>query len=131
LPNGSYALIDYKTGQASVSAWLGERPDDPQLPLYAVNAGENVSAVAFAKLRTGEMRFDGLARNADLLPRVRGVDTHNAARKHAASWDELVAGWRAELDALGQAFAAGDSRVVPKHLLKTCERCDLQPLCGA
>ncbi|MBI2509725.1 MAG: PD-(D/E)XK nuclease family protein, partial [Betaproteobacteria bacterium] len=51
LADGSHALVDYKTGKASVSAWLGERPDDPQLPLYAINAQENIAAVVFAKVK--------------------------------------------------------------------------------
>src|SRR5262249_13757765 len=36
LPDDSHLLIDYKTGEVSASAWKGERPDEPQLPLYAV-----------------------------------------------------------------------------------------------
>src|SRR5437870_2837046 len=46
LEKGGHALIDYKTGQATRNAWLGERPDDPQLPLYAVSAPERIDAVA-------------------------------------------------------------------------------------
>jgi hypothetical protein len=29
-------VIDYKTGEAKVAAWLGDRPDEPQLPMYAL-----------------------------------------------------------------------------------------------
>ncbi len=31
-------LIDYKTGSTTASGWLGPRPDEPQLPFYAVAA---------------------------------------------------------------------------------------------
>ena len=127
---GGYALIDYKTGSASVADWLGERPDDPQLPLYAINAHEDIAAVVFAKLRVGAMKFDGLARGEKLVP---GVATLGKSRiklaKRYASWNELVAGWKQELEALGRGFASGDARVAPKRLFKTCEYCDLQPLC--
>lgn len=58
---GSHALIDYKTGRATPNSWLGERPDEPQLPLYAVTAKEEVSAVAFAKLKRGGMKFSGFS----------------------------------------------------------------------
>jgi hypothetical protein len=49
-------ILDYKTGPASPADWLGERPDAPQLPLYAVvSAMENqkVSAQLPALKGTG------------------------------------------------------------------------------
>lgn len=119
LESGGHALIDYKTGRPTPNAWLGERPDDPQLPLYALNANEDVAAVAFAKLRTGEMRFMGFSRDQDALPGV----------KQAKDWDALLAGWKREIEFLGAGFAAGDARVDPKAQLATCRYCDLQPLC--
>jgi len=33
---GGELVIDYKTGRAATNDWLSERPDAPQLPLYAV-----------------------------------------------------------------------------------------------
>ncbi len=38
MPDGSLAVIDYKTSASvpSPSSWLGDRPSDPQLPLYAL-----------------------------------------------------------------------------------------------
>ncbi len=119
LESGGHALIDYKTGKPTPNEWLGERLDDPQLPLYALNAKEDISAVAFAKLRTGEMRYMGFSDREDLVPGV----------KAAKDWKALLEGWKKELEALGQGFAAGDARVDPKDLLNTCRYCDLQPLC--
>lgn len=119
LEAGGHAVIDYKTGNPSPNQWLDERPEDPQLPLYALNAPEPVSAVAFAKLKTGAMRYTGFSDRKDLIPEV----------KPARDWAALVAGWKRALDALGSGFAAGDARVDPKKLLQTCRNCDLQPLC--
>jgi len=119
LASGGHAVIDYKTGNPTPNDWLGERPNDPQLPLYALNASEPVSAVAFAKMKAGGMRFMGFARAKDAIPKV----------KSAENWETLLAGWRQELDALGAGFAAGEARVDPKELLATCRYCDLQPLC--
>jgi ATP-dependent helicase/nuclease subunit B len=119
LESGGHALIDYKTGNPTPNDWQGERPEDPQLPLYALSAKEDVSAVAYAKLRTGAMRFMGFSREKDAIPKV----------KAAENWATLFEGWRKELEALGQGFAAGDARVDPKKLLATCRYCDLQPLC--
>ncbi len=118
-PGGGHVLIDYKTGRATPKDWLDARPDDPQLPLYAICAQEDIAAVAFARIKTGEMRYMGLAREDTVLPKV----------KAAESWPGLLATWRRELELLGREFADGVARVDPKRGFKTCRHCDLQPLC--
>ena len=129
LDNGALAVIDYKSGHASVGGWLGERPDDPQLPLYAHSMKEPVGAVAFATLRAGKRRFEGLARQSGLIPQVGAVSSHKTASKYYASWDQLLQGWREAIDALAVAFADGDARVNPKRQGATCQRCDVGPIC--
>ncbi len=130
LEGGGLAVIDYKSGTVSVSSWLGERPDDAQLPLYVLAAGaEEVIAVAFAKLKTGQLGFIGLARDNGLLPGACAVQDHPTAKRLAGSWTQLEAMWSEQVARLGENFASGDARVDPKRLLATCERCDLKPLC--
>ena len=116
LASGAHALIDYKTGRATPNAWLGERPDDPQLPLYALSAAEDIAAVAYARLQPGAMKFMGFGRAKDLVAQAK-------------DWDALLKDWKSELEALGAAFAAGEAQVDPKDGLATCRYCDLQPLC--
>jgi RecB family exonuclease len=130
LLSGGLAVIDYKSGQVGVSSWLGARPDDAQLPLYALAAAdEEVRAVAFARMKIGQRGFVGLARDDGLLPGVKSLAKNPQLRKHASSWGELLGRWREELDALGENFASGDARIDPKRGPVTCERCDLKPLC--
>jgi len=119
LGGGGHALIDYKTGRATKSSWLGDRPDEPQLPLYAISAKEDVTAVAFATLRVGEMKFSGFSAREKELPGVMA----------ARSWSGLVATWKRDLEKLADGFATGDARVDPKKGFATCRNCDLQPLC--
>ena len=119
LRDGGHVLIDYKTGRATPKQWEGPRPDDPQLPLYAAAAEEDLAAVAFAKLKPGDMKFMGFARAERLLPGV----------KLYRDWPGLLAEWRKEAEALGASFAAGEASVDPKNDLKTCRLCDLQTLC--
>jgi len=120
LAAGGYALIDYKTGsRVTPKDWDAPRPDDPQLPLYALAAPEALAAVAFARVRPGAMKFFGFSREDRQLP---GVKLHR-------DWPGLLAGWQKEADALGVAFASGEAPVDPKRDLKTCLRCDLQTLC--
>ncbi len=118
LAAGGHALIDYKTGRPTPKAWQNERPDDPQLPLYALSAPEEISAVAYAKLQTGAMKYMGFARDKD-----KGFVAE------AKDWGALLNGWRKELEALGSGFASGDARVDPKNGLATCRYCDLHTLC--
>ena len=54
---GGEVLIDYKTGAAEPKEWLTERPDAPQLPLYAiVPRDEPLQGVAFGLVRPGNLR---------------------------------------------------------------------------
>ena len=130
LAGGGHVVIDYKTGEAGISDWLGERPDEPQLPLYATTRGEDVAAVAYAQIKVGKLGFLGVAREDGLLPGVKPITEHKRIRLAAlyASWNELLGGWRYELDALGAGFAAGDALVAPKKR-DTCKHCDLHGLC--
>jgi len=120
LERGGHVLIDYKSGGfPSPRHWEGPRPDDPQLPLYAVAAPEELAGVTFAKLKPGEMKFMGYSRAEHLLPNVQIY----------RDWDKLLEQWKADAQALGKAFAEGDAHVDPKEDLKTCRRCDLHTLC--
>jgi probable DNA repair protein len=115
-----HVLIDYKTGGfPSARLWEGPRPDDPQLPLYAVAAPEELAAVTFAKVKPGDMKFMGYARAPHMLPNVQ----------HYQDWQRLLATWKKDAEALGKAFAAGDAHVDPKDIEKTCRRCELHTLC--
>ncbi|HEU4924235.1 MAG TPA: PD-(D/E)XK nuclease family protein, partial [Burkholderiales bacterium] len=119
--SGGHVLIDYKSGRMlGTRQWEGPRPDDPQLPLYAVTAPEDLAAVVFAKLRPGEMRFIGFSRNPNLIPQV------NVPGK---PWPALLAAWKKDAEALGTGFASGDARVDPKEGLDTCRNCELHTLC--
>ena len=130
LATGGRAILDYKTGSASVSAWLGPRPDEPQVPLYALGSGEDVAAAAFAMIKAGQAEFEGVARANDLLPGVKTIsEQRSAMAAQYESWDALLAGWRTELDQLGSGFASGDARVDPKRGDATCKYCDLHSLC--
>jgi probable DNA repair protein len=130
LAAGSHAVIDYKTGVSETKSWMGKRPDEPQLPLYALSQ-ENVAAVAFGQIRTGDMRFRGIGREPNLIPGVITIDKdRNAlAKRYEGSWDRLVEGWRVEIEAAGRGFREGDARVDPKSGRDTCKMCDQHTFC--
>lgn len=128
LAPGAHVVIDYKTGAAAVRSWLPPRPDEPQLPMYSLSLDLPVDALAFARVRPGELGFAGLARDGRLLPGVPSVEKHRGA-KAFGSWDGLNAAWRSELEALGREFASGVACVTPKNGTATCRQCDQQVFC--
>jgi probable DNA repair protein len=121
LSDGSRAIIDYKTGAPQRFDAFADRLPQPQLPAYALAAGEGVSAVAMLFLGRNGARWRGLADRSDRLPGV----TH--ATSEDPPWAELLERWRRQLTALVMQFAAGDAR--PDALAETCRRCHLHALC--
>ncbi|HEY4009236.1 MAG TPA: PD-(D/E)XK nuclease family protein [Acidobacteriaceae bacterium] len=121
---GGVVLVDYKTGhRAHHSNWLGDRPDDPQLPLYArlTKPGE-LQALLFARIRPGaEMRWLGMAANQSVLPRTK--------RQRFFDLDLRREEWDSVLTRLAEEFAAGRADVDPKNLAVTCEGCGQRLLC--
>lgn len=128
LADGQRIVIDYKTAVASVNAWFGERPDEPQLPLYLVTAEADAAAIAFAQVKTGKMQFTALARDSALLRGARTLPD-NRLKRAELSWDKQVAAWRTDLARLAASFCSGDAQVDPKQYPQTCRNCDLQPFC--
>lgn len=128
LADGGRLLLDYKTGQVKLQSWLEERPDDPQLPLYAVGERRDLVAVSYACLKPGETGFLGLGVRAG-MPEGIGVYAEKRARPpEAPDWGSLLAYWEKNLTRLAEGYAGGDARVDPKTAL-TCERCHLSTLC--
>ena len=125
---GARVVIDYKTARPSLASMLGERPDEPQLPLYVSVAEPTAAAAAFAQVRAGDMKFVALAQDESLLAGARIPE--QAARSGAEpDWGGQIMFWRAELERLARGFAGGAAVVDPKRSLHTCRNCGLQPLC--
>lgn len=128
LDDGRRIVIDYKTRAPFVGSMLGERPEEPQLPLYIVAAELEAVAVAFAQVKTGEMRFTALARDSDLLPGAKAFSESRQRDLHG-SWEELVASWRINLAKIAADFFSGHAKVDPKKYPHTCRNCDVRSLC--
>jgi len=111
-------VMDYKTGTAKPAQWAGERPEAPQLPLYAVSL-ENVSALAFAQLRAGDMAFAGVAD-------AKAVDTNLTQAEQ--DWNAVLAEYRRVLEGLAEDFRTGRAEVDPRKP-SVCAYCPLTMLC--
>ncbi len=124
LESGGEMIIDYKTGKASVNDWFGERPNEPQLPLYAVTSDQEVTALAFATLRTGDVALKGVSRDKGIAKGIKPGEV---------DWYVQQRLWSDELNRLGENFRQGQAEVDPKDAFsqssKACMYCDLGPLC--
>jgi probable DNA repair protein len=116
--DGRQVIIDYKTGKASPNSWTGSRPDQPQLPFYAVLREANLAAVLFAHIKTGESRFLGYADDGVNIPGAKTVDIR-----------EELAQWRTTLERLAAEFRAGEAAVDPKNTATACPSCPFPALC--
>jgi len=128
LPDGSRVILDYKTGDVKLKSWLEPRPDEPQLPLYAIAAGDKLAGLAFACLKPGDLAYVGLAEREGIAAGVVRYSDYRRQPLGVADWPALLAFWRKHLTALAEEYAAGDARVSPKSA-QTCERCHLAMLC--
>ncbi len=122
MDNGE-VLIDYKTGPASPSDWLTDRPNAPQLPLYAILSDpEKLRGVAFGLVRAGEGRaLQGYAVSSEILPKL--------SRMKLPSLEAQVEDWQRVLEHLAEEFVSGAAQVAPNHYPSTCERCSQRILC--
>jgi probable DNA repair protein len=129
LANGGLVLIDYKTGSAQTRAWLGERPEEPQLPLYGLAFGESASGLAFGCLKVGEEQYLGLADHSVTGTEISGVGDLKRPPDGAGGWEELRVLWRRRLERIASEHVKGDAHVAPRRESRDCAYCDLSPLC--
>ena len=122
LENGELVILDYKTGECRPSDWDGSRPDEPQVPIYAVTADAPVAGVFFGSLKTGALGFRGLSDSAGIVPDVK-------VPADQPPLEATIVKWREVLDRLGRDFRAGEAVVDPKDPRKTCLHCALPALC--
>jgi probable DNA repair protein len=94
--NGETLVIDYKTGSVKADVWLGDRPVDPQLPLYILASDPQPKGCAFASLKGSEQKFVGISNNL----MIRGV-------KPTDHWDIQLEQWHSSINNLAQEFIQG------------------------
>jgi probable DNA repair protein len=123
-------IVDYKTGATSTGHWRGARPEAPQLPLYAVLAGDAVAAIAFAEVGASGARFRAVGEAGAGLPGMQAAEKFGLTEdgEKGFSWREINARWSAWLARLVEDHRAGVAAVDPKTP-QTCRLCHLGTLC--
>jgi RecB family exonuclease len=119
-------IIDYKTGKISKNALQGERPDEPQLPLYALTTEAN-NGVMYIGLQNGDINYQGFL--SSKVEQFRSNNTKSKNIEHIEHWEHQLIDWKRVLTRLAEDFKAGDASVDPKKFPQTCEYCELKAVC--
>lgn len=122
LEDGARVLIDYKSGLAGID-WRGERPDNPQLPVYALLHPQALVAVAYGRISAAECAFVAETERARIF-KPRGV---KSKMEGMSSFAGLIGVWSQRMERLAQEFAAGRAAVDPTP--QACRSCQLHGLC--
>jgi ATP-dependent helicase/nuclease subunit B len=122
LADGARVLIDYKTGIATTD-WRGERPDNPQLPIYALLSSEALVAVAYGRVNAGECSFIAETER----PAVFKPSGRKSPLEGMPTLAALIDVWSLRIENFAADFAAGRAAVAPT--LRACKSCRLHGLC--
>ena len=123
---GGLAILDYKSGRAIPGDWYSDRPSHPQLLAYLAAVGDETVAMSTVSVTAREVRFDGVAKDASLLPKVRPVEQSPDAEADDA-WAYWQREWHARIERLAADFVAGRAAVDPRP--KACEYCHVVSIC--
>jgi ATP-dependent helicase/nuclease subunit B len=122
-------VIDYKTGAQTITRWFGERPTEPQLPLYS-SFIDGIDGACYAEVRNQGMSFKGVCNESSnqhfsaLLPidQIKHPDSID-------SWQAQKNHWKQTIEKLLHDFYQGDANVDPVDRQISCQYCELQPFC--
>jgi probable DNA repair protein len=137
LPSGEEIIIDYKTGKEEPKKWFGDRPENPQLPLYAISAEKTPAAVVFGIIRDDGCLYKGVVQQGGLLPGLppKAFKSNQYLIDAGYEMPKTIETWRQVLHHLMVGFLAGkaavDPKTDPKTGQRTCDKsyCELQSLC--
>jgi ATP-dependent helicase/nuclease subunit B len=121
LSDGARLLIDYKTGAANRD-WQGERPDNPQLPIYALLHRKSLIAVAYGKINAADCTFVAESERSGVFPRKRATRMEGIE-----SFAALLDRWSERIERLAIEFHEGRAAVDP--IPTACRSCHLHGLC--
>jgi probable DNA repair protein len=129
---GGVFLIDYKLGDAHTPRkWLDSapgRPEQPQLPLYALALDTPVVGLAFATLAPGSIEYRGWHNGTAIAPGV--LQFPGKVRRATVlppDWAALFEHWREVLTNLATQYVQGEAAVDP--LRSACTYCHLSTFC--
>lgn len=113
-------VIDYKTTLPPKKNWFDERPEFPQLLVYALIL-PSIHSLIYLEFKNGQIRASGIAKDD---PKILGI----SPIKNTESWEDLRQIWHERLTHLANEYQRGESHPKPKHD-SICQTCDFPALC--
>ncbi len=119
LSGGREVVVDYKSTAPNSKTWEGERLEEPQLPLYAIVRSEKANGVAFAQMKAGDVKFQGLADGS--------TGMGSSVKFPKEPWTKQLEIWREQLTGFAHELRTGYAAVSP--IDGACDFCGLTTLC--
>lgn len=113
-------VIDYKTSLPTSKPWLEERPEAPQLLLYAL-LDPSITGLVFLQLKAGTIVASGISEE---IVSIQGI----TSLKKAETWSGLQAQWHTQLSKLAEEYKTGQCPPTPSKT-SSCLQCDFPSLC--
>ena len=113
-------VIDYKTTIPVVKPWNEERPEAPQLLLYAL-LDDEITTLLYLQLKNGCITSSGISQDTQSIKGLSPLkkDTH---------WSSLREQWHQQLSDLAHEFRTGHCPPTPTRS-STCTFCEFSTLC--
>lgn len=118
-------VIDYKTGnQLDYKNWAQTNITEPQLPIYAAfilqEAQDNeIGAVCYAKVRTADNTFIGIAASDDLVQGATVFDDKRGRKifneTDFPNWQSIITHWKTRITETAIRLKAGDAAVIVEN----------------
>jgi probable DNA repair protein len=120
LASGEKWLIDYKSRIPSPLPFDEDRPEAPQLLLYAL-LDNHIRGLLFIELKKGHVACRGFAEDAKDIPGIKALKSEDNWTTHQHLWHE-------RLNILADEFYQGHCPPTPKKT-STCQTCRFHGLC--
>lgn len=106
-------VIDYKTSKhLTLTAWAGDRPADPQLPLYSAFSEDACQGVAFCAANVERCGYLGVVADDVDLPGTTHPSKFREFEGGVPDWSTLRERWHHAITLLAQEFIEGQAHVL-------------------
>lgn len=113
-------VIDYKSRLPTAKPWNEERPQEPQLLLYAL-LEDQINTLLLIQLKSGQFACSGVSEEKQ---EIKGI----GSLKKDQSWQDCRDNWHQQLNLLAQEFKQGQCQPQPSSA-SVCAHCDFISLC--
>ena len=120
LEQANQIVIDYKTSLPTTKPWLEERPEAPQLLLYAL-LDPKINTLIFIQLKAGRITLQGLSAVPCEEPGMQTLRDNE-------SWTMYRQHWEQQLTLLAAEIQQGHCEPKPKRS-SLCQQCAFPSLC--